>query len=149
MYSEGLRVFVGASEDTVKIYAGDTLTYAGPAPNEIYAHLDEKYQKQGQLCDPSPVDLGSTDCKISFECTDNSESGDVMDLLNSQMFKFGDPRLNGTGDDTKQLPANHAVYCSALKGVFSVAEWVPALEHIGAVGGIATETMCGVLANPE
>jgi hypothetical protein len=82
---DAVKVFIKGSEDVMR--ATDM-----PNPSEIYAKIDEVYDKKQRLCDSKKeVDLDyiKSGCKIKFDCEDNDEEGAIMDMLVQTMRTMG------------------------------------------------------------
>jgi hypothetical protein len=137
---DAIRLYVKATEDTTR--AQDLAK-----PPEIWAKFSERYDTTQRLCDTTPVSIdGNSDCKVTFDCGDNSEEGKVMATLIELMGEYAnaDTEAFKEEDVTENQPAciagscsspqpNHYTYRSMPKTVLFLARSVPSSD--GREGG--------------
>jgi hypothetical protein len=106
---DALRLYVKATEETTR--AQDL-----SKPADIWAKFSERYDTAQRLCDTTSVSIdGSSDCKVSFDCSDNSKDGKVIDTLIKLMDKYVHANTEAFKEEevTENAPSCIAGSCSS------------------------------------
>lgn len=112
---DAVKVFIKGSEDVMT--ASDM-----PIPSEIYAKIDEVYDKKQRLCDATKdveLDYIKSGCKIRFDCEDNDEEGAIMEKLVDTMRKMG-----SSAEFWKDELIKGQVLCDASGGCYQQPDFI-------------------------